>query len=94
MSLPPRESIYPEHRLLYAAITWGRTVQVCCPTCREPALVGYLDGAPVAYSCHRCGPIGPSINLEQLHAEKDRLPITVGPELMPALLQRGDELAG
>jgi hypothetical protein len=52
--LPSPLSIWPADRAKLAALTWSHTNLVACPTCRGPALVGYLDGAPVAYACHRC----------------------------------------
>ena len=61
-ALPPPDSIYPADIAKRAAVKWGRTRLVNCPTCREPALVGYLDGSPVAYACQRCGPIKPAPN--------------------------------
>jgi hypothetical protein len=44
----------PADRAQLAAVTWRHTSLTLCPTCRAPALVGYLDRAPVAYACHRC----------------------------------------
>jgi len=55
--LPDINSIYPADIAKRAAVKWAHTHLVTCPTCHGPALVGYLDGEPVAYACHRCGPI-------------------------------------
>jgi hypothetical protein len=56
-ALPPPLSIYPADIAKRAAVKWAHTHLVTCPTCHGPALVGYLDGEPVAYACHKCGPI-------------------------------------
>jgi hypothetical protein len=56
-ALPPPESIYPADIAKRAAVKWGHTHLVTCPTCHGPALVGHLDGEPIAYACHKCGPI-------------------------------------
>jgi hypothetical protein len=55
-AIPSHLSIYPADVAKRAAITWAHTSLVTCPTCHGPALVGYLDGAPVAYACHKCAP--------------------------------------
>jgi hypothetical protein len=59
-ALPCPLSAYPADVARRAAVTWGHTNLLRCPTCQGPALVGYLDRHPVAYSCHRCGPIVPA----------------------------------
>lgn len=51
------ESCYPADVAKRAAICWRHTRLVICPSCHGPALVGWLDREPVAYACHRCGPI-------------------------------------
>jgi hypothetical protein len=53
-TLPSPLSIWPADRAKLAAVNWRHTHLVACPTCSGPALVGYLDGAPVAYACHKC----------------------------------------
>jgi hypothetical protein len=55
-ALPPPETAWPAERAKLAAVRWGHTHLTLCPTCQGPALVGWLDGEPVAYACHRCGP--------------------------------------
>lgn len=52
--LPDPDSIYPADRAKRAAVVWRHTNLVICPSCYGPALVGYLDAAPVAYACQRC----------------------------------------
>lgn len=53
-TLPSPDSIWPADRAKLQAVTWRHTNLVACPTCRGPALVGYLDRRPVAYACQRC----------------------------------------
>lgn len=55
-ALPHPDSIWPEDRLKRALVEWRHTLQVRCPGCQGPALAGWLDGTPIAYACHRCGP--------------------------------------
>lgn len=54
MALPSPLSIWPADRAELAGVTWRHTSLTLCPTCRGPALVGYLDRQPIAYACHRC----------------------------------------
>ena len=60
MTLPPQASIDPKDVIVRASVTWGHTRLVVCPACLKPALVGWLDAKPVAYACHKCGPITPA----------------------------------
>ncbi len=60
MTLPPQASVDPKDVIARASIVWGHTRLVICPTCQGSALVGWLDAKPVAYACHRCGPILPT----------------------------------
>ena len=53
-TLPSPHSAWPADAAKRAAVVWGHTRLVICPSCRGSALVGYLDGKPVAYACHRC----------------------------------------
>ena len=57
MSLPDRASIDPKDTLKCASVVWAHSEFVTCPTCRQPALTGYLDHRLVGIACHKCGPI-------------------------------------
>ena len=52
-------SIAPADVIERASVVWGHTHLVICPTCRKPAMVGYLDHRVYGYACQKCGPINP-----------------------------------
>ena len=58
MSLPPRASIDPRDVIKWASIEWARVEGINCPTCAQPALIGFLGREAVAYACQRCGDLG------------------------------------
>lgn len=61
------DSCYPADSLARALVGWVHSVNMRCPACHGPALVGFLGGDMVAVTCHRCGPSPKTASLNSDH---------------------------